>query len=235
MSLVDTTTGEIVELTTAEARALTDEIKHAAERVWSLLLQAHERGAWKALEYPTWESYVRAEFDMSRSRSYQILDQGRVVREITAAAGVSTMVDIDEREARDLRPHLPHVAAAVRERVERLPLDAAPVERERIVREIVTEARATLRPAPDPTLDDLANQLGDDDTIARARLLRDFHNGVRALTRDLLPLDAAALAEAIVDDDDRQAAETLIREARLWLAQLDRRMHGLALIQGGRA
>lgn len=76
-------TGEIVTACTeAEARAITERIKTAAEAIWSLLLEAHERHAWAALGYDRWEDYVRAEFDMTRGRAYQLLDQARVVREI---------------------------------------------------------------------------------------------------------------------------------------------------------
>lgn len=95
---VDTVTGEIVtdDLTADQARTLTNDIKSSAERVYSLLLTAHERKAWAALGYHTWESYVRTEFDMSRGRSYQVLDQARVIKAIGDAAGVSTSVDITE-------------------------------------------------------------------------------------------------------------------------------------------
>jgi hypothetical protein len=88
----------------AEARELTEQIKGSVEKTWRLLLNAHEWNAWAALGYDTWESYVRAEFGIGRSRSYQLLDQGRVVREIEAA--VSTNVDIKEAQARELAPLL---------------------------------------------------------------------------------------------------------------------------------
>jgi hypothetical protein len=40
-----------------------------------------------------------------------------VIREIESAAGVSTTVDISEREARDLKPVIGQVTDAIRERV----------------------------------------------------------------------------------------------------------------------
>lgn len=67
------------------ARRLTDEIRATAEHVWALLLQAHEQRAWSALGYGTWAEYVKTEFDYSRSRSYQLLDQAFVLREIEGA------------------------------------------------------------------------------------------------------------------------------------------------------
>lgn len=112
MALVNTETAEIIaDCTPEEARRLTDEIRGAAERVWSLLLEAHERQAWMALGYSTWADYVKAEFNMSRSRSYQMLDQGRVIKAIEEVTGVSTNVDISEAAARDLKPRLEEVKA----------------------------------------------------------------------------------------------------------------------------
>ena len=61
----------------------------------------------------------------------------------------------------------------------------------------------------------------DDGSIARALLRRDFHRGCRAFTRDLLPLDPEALAEAITTDGDRVAARRSIRIIRDWLDQLE--------------
>jgi hypothetical protein len=96
------------------ARELTDRIKASANQLWVLLLEAHERRAWISLGYASWAAYVHAEFRISRSRSYQLLDQGRVIR---ALQSVSTSVDITEAQARDLKPRLGEVTEAVRSRV----------------------------------------------------------------------------------------------------------------------
>lgn len=106
-------------LTQDAARALTDRIRGAADQLWSLLLEAHESKAWKALGYTSWESYIGAEFDMSRRRSYQIIDQAKVIGALReAAGGLCTKVHISEREARDIKPHLSEVTEEIRERVE---------------------------------------------------------------------------------------------------------------------
>lgn len=56
---------------------------------------------------------------MGRSRSYQLLDQGRVIHALADAAGkVSTDVDISEAQAREIKDDLPTVTAEIRERVE---------------------------------------------------------------------------------------------------------------------
>jgi hypothetical protein len=106
-------------LSVNEARKITDAIRGQVDRVWRLLVDAHDGQAWVALGYSSWDAYVRAEFGMSRGRSYQLLDQGRVIAAIGDASGdVSTTVDISERDARDLKDQLPAATAAIRARVE---------------------------------------------------------------------------------------------------------------------
>lgn len=93
MTLVDADTGEVVAACTpAEARALTDEIKADAERLWSKLLDARDRRAWAALGYGSWREYATAEFGMSQSRAYQLLEAAEVVRALESHAR-STFVE----------------------------------------------------------------------------------------------------------------------------------------------
>lgn len=150
---VNTVTGEVTpDLTRGEAQALTDRIRDSVQQAWSLLLEAHERRAWAALGYDRWEDYIGAEFAMGRRRSYQLLDQGRVIREVAAAcrprATPETVDDpepceqmftpeITEAEARDIKPVLPLVVEAIRERT----ADATPEQVPGIVRSIVREHR----------------------------------------------------------------------------------------------
>lgn len=107
-------------LTKAQAKALTDRIRKHIDAAWADITAAYEGKAWKALGYSSWGDYVKAEFDMGRSRSYQLLDQGRVIHALADAAGekVSTMVDISEREAREIKDVLPGVTAEIKARVE---------------------------------------------------------------------------------------------------------------------
>lgn len=117
--LVNTVTGEIIAACSAdEARDLTDRIKSHAESLWSLLLEAHDRQAWRALGYGSWRDYAQTEFGMSQAHAYRLLDQGRVIREIEAASGVSPNGEISEAAARDLKPHLDEIAAQIRGRVD---------------------------------------------------------------------------------------------------------------------
>lgn len=74
-------------LTEDEARLLTSEIKQTTSRLWLLVTEAHDREAHVALNYATWDDYVRGELSISPSRSYQLLDTGHVMRAV-ASAGV---------------------------------------------------------------------------------------------------------------------------------------------------
>ncbi|MER9079939.1 hypothetical protein [Mesorhizobium sp. M0895] len=99
----------------ADAKKLTDRIRKAVDDVWTLLLEAYERKAWNALGHPTWEAYVKAEFDMSRRNSYRLLDQGRVVREIEEI--VPHAAQITQREIEAIKDDLPALATKIKARV----------------------------------------------------------------------------------------------------------------------
>lgn len=159
-------------LTEVEARSLTETIRNAVDVVWALIARAHAGGAWKALGYDTWAEYVREEFDMSRSRSYQLLDQARVVREIEAAVPEGTSVRITEAAARDLKGVLEEVVPEIRERTEGLdPEDAADV-----LDEIVAEQRERLREERD-AMDDEDEFLDDFDSGYRGDRSSSFGDG----------------------------------------------------------
>ncbi len=179
--------GLVSDLTEPEARAHTDEIKRARRRT-PALLAAYERRAWAALGYPTWEAYVRAELDMSRNRAWQLLRQGRVVREIEAAAGGVSM-ELSEAEALALKPHLDRIRS---EAAKAPPEQAAEVVAE-VDQEVVTEAaRETLRLRRERRqhrerqeillLEAVVAEGGADAVLARAELRR-LRQGVRRVIR----------------------------------------------------
>lgn len=175
------------EITKAQARKLTDRIKAAADELWSLLLEAHEGKAWKALGYKTWEAYIGAEFDMTRRHAYRLLDQGRVVRAIEDAAGenVTHGSQITERIARDIKPVLPEVTQEIRERVERGEspaqatyevIEAKRVERKADKPEPPAKPKLSVAPDPEPddddgpTLDELIDELQEENKQLRAQV-----------------------------------------------------------------
>ena len=135
------------------ARELTHLIKSAAEnagRLCSLLLEAHDRRAWSVLGYSSWEGYVRTEFQLSRTRSYELLDHGRVIRAIEAATGVSGIPNISPYAASQIKPRLADVVATIRSRVAGVPPDRVRDVADEVVREVrshVIDRRNTLRNA----------------------------------------------------------------------------------------
>lgn len=225
--MLDPETGELVRLLTEdEARALTDRIRDAAEHLWSLLAEAHERQAWRALGYDRWEDYVRAEFNMTRQRAYQLLDQAKVIREIQAAASVSTSVDtaepvpavVTEAQARDVKPILGELTDSIRERLNEVP-EPTPERVQRIVQETITEHRAKVQQRREDAaamqeMRRLAEAAGidqDEDRLAErgafARLCRDL-----AALPD--PRTFVARHGRWLDDDDHDRAHA----AWLWLS-----------------
>ena len=74
----------LVPLTRIEAQALTDRIRETADQLGARLLKAHERHAWRALNYGSWRKYAMAEFNMSQGHAYRLLNHGRVIRELEA-------------------------------------------------------------------------------------------------------------------------------------------------------
>lgn len=105
MTLVNAETGEIVTLLSKDAaRKLTDEIKQDAQALSDKLVQAYDGRAWAALGYSSWREYAAAEFDMSQSRAYQLLDMSRVMRALEAASSTNVERPRNEAQARALAP-----------------------------------------------------------------------------------------------------------------------------------
>lgn len=125
------------------ARVLTDRIRSAVGDVCMLLLEAHQRRAWAVLGYRTWREYVRCEFNISRTRSYELLDHARVVRAVEDASGVSAIADINVLTARQLKPRLPQILEAIRARLRR---DGGR-DRRALVLEVIQEEKSRNREA----------------------------------------------------------------------------------------
>jgi hypothetical protein len=122
------------------ARALTDQIRLAGDRLARLALQAYEGRVWEVLGYTSWRAYAQAEFGFSQSRAYQLLDAGRVVAAVEEAS--STDVEITEAAARDLKPVLPDLLGMVRTAVAEVD---SPAERKKILTKVLSETRAALK------------------------------------------------------------------------------------------
>lgn len=100
MSLVDTTTGEVVDevvpaLTYDEARALTDEINNDTLQASIKVAQAWQGQAWKPLGYKSWEDYADAELPLLGSNQanrhvllVSLRNVGMSTRAIAAVTGL---------------------------------------------------------------------------------------------------------------------------------------------------
>lgn len=130
-----------VPLTMDEARELTEHIRSAVDVVWVLVARAHAGRAWEALGYASFAAYVQEEFNISRSRAYQLLDQAKVVQAIESATPDGTELSISEAAARDLKSILGEVVPEVETRTAGLPADEAA----EVVEEIVEDYREKVR------------------------------------------------------------------------------------------
>lgn len=130
------------DLNRMEAERVTAKIKAYAGATCQLLLVAHEHKAHKALGYDTWADYVSAEFDISKSRSYQLISQARFILELNEA--VSTIVDVSEWEVRELDPVRDEAIAAATEAVKSLPSDASDTDKAEAAADALDRVRQSL-------------------------------------------------------------------------------------------
>lgn len=114
-NLVEQEEYEVI-MTQSEAKELTEDIKSTSSALYVLLKRAHDEKAWVAMGYKSWTEYIEAEFDFSRARSYQLINQARVIEEIEEVAGVDLY--ISEREARSIKKRLPEITQKIKEEVD---------------------------------------------------------------------------------------------------------------------
>lgn len=180
------------EMSEGKAREITDAIRAAASATYILLAQAHAGKAYKALGYDTWAEYVKEEFDISASRSYQLLDLSKAVQMIEAVTPEGTVVKLTEAQARDIKRELPKITEAIREETDGLEADQA------------TEA-------VDRIIDDIREQKKADDTAVQEREQKlneaeqdGYHRGLEAAADAMLDADAAG---SMTDNADSEFVE----------------------------
>ena len=150
-------------ITAAEARDLTTRINAASGELLALLKEAHDRQAWTALGYSSWREYTAAEFNMSRSYAYRLLDQAQVLAELQEAVSpmgdtsASPKVEISERQARAIKPILPAVVEEIREKV------AAGADPVTTTYAVIEAKRAEAKPSTVVEISTLAEKAGNDD------------------------------------------------------------------------
>lgn len=139
----------------SQAKELTEYIRSTSNVLYVLIERAHSGKAHTALGYKTFEEYVRAEFDISRSRAYQLLNQSRVISELESALPEGTPVHITEAAARDLKHALDDLVPEIRERTADLSPDVAG----EVLEEMVANYREEkLRAKEESELDDFSDE-----------------------------------------------------------------------------
>jgi hypothetical protein len=187
------------------ARELTEKIKGATRQVCMLLFEAHRRRAWQALGYTSWDQYVLSEFGLSRTRSYELLDQGRVIGAIMAAADISGIPDISAYAAGQIKPFLPEVIESVRRATNGLSEVQAQVTITRLVSERRTIIALERQRAQQPS-----------------REVETAESGLRRLREALERLVAMPPVVDVLAgvDDPRATLLVQVEQAQAWLAEL---------------
>lgn len=124
-----------VELVMSKEKAtmLTEDIKSTTTALYALLKQAHDEKAFIAMGYKTWTEYVEKEFDFSRARSYQLINQANVIEQIEESSGFP--IYITERDARAIKKRLPEITEKLKAEVKEADLERE--EAERVAKEIL--------------------------------------------------------------------------------------------------
>lgn len=124
-------------MTKEEATELTQSIQSTTTALYVLIKKAHDNKAWLAMGYDSWASYIENEFNFSRARSYQLINQANVIEEINEASGVELY--ITEREARSIKKKLPEITKKLETEVKGADLTSEKAEEK--VREIIDETK----------------------------------------------------------------------------------------------
>jgi hypothetical protein len=177
-----------------QAKELTEYIRSTSNVLYVLIERAHSGKAHTALGYKTFEEYVRAEFDISRSRAYQLLNQSRVISELESALPEGTPVHITEAAARDLKHALDDLVPEIRERTADLSPDVAG----EVLEEMVANYREEkLRAREEAEEEDL-----EDDEPAYTGTGDGTYQGGYDEDEEDLDLDDSDLDDILAFDDD---------------------------------
>lgn len=101
-----------------EALELTDSIKSTATATCLLLQRAHDQKAWKSMGYKSWTDYIEGEFKFTRARSYQLLAQASVIKEIADVS--NSEIYLTEKEAKLIKKELPTITQKIKEETREL-------------------------------------------------------------------------------------------------------------------
>lgn len=215
------------QLNKREAQELTNRIRQQGNELWKLIAEAHDRKAWKALGYETWKDYATTELQISESRSFQLIDTGRVMKAIGQVVDPEALdvVTMTARETQRVKPFLKtfpqqvkqlvkdglEPAEAVKVAIKNLPeaekKPRKPKADKGNVIEIDAEGKVTDVPAPTLLLDPVdvsalvQESQADPATMTPVVVPTPFSDAVLAVVRD-----AAAISE-LFDQARREQGE----------------------------
>lgn len=125
-----------------EANEQLEQVKQRAGNIDRMLEEAHRRKAWKALGYRMWEEYTTAEFHMSRSRSYQLIDQAKTMLALEQAIGGSVdLPQLDGGSVAAIKDDIEVVAEEISVGLEEAGPEAAPEQVAEIINDAIKGAK----------------------------------------------------------------------------------------------
>lgn len=215
LATAESTQVEAPGLTRQQAQRLTERIRNSMESVGMMLLEAYEKRAHLALDYPTWEAYVAAEFRLSRQESYKQIDKGRIVAAIAETAGTTQAKEaaqyVSVRAAQVLKTDIDAAAREITRAVQK------GADYEEAIKAAVE--KRTPRPATAPVQQSLPSvapprrgaDLDDEQLLENAAELRERLRDVPALIRRMW---------SAFPKRDSETVEDLHAELRAWVVAL---------------
>lgn len=122
-------------LSKEKAEELTKSIQSTTTALYILVKKAHDEKAWSAMGYSSWTEYIENEFNFSRARSYQLINQAKVIEELSNASGVDMF--ISEREARSIKNRLPEITKKITSKVK----DLDEEDTYKVAKEVIDESK----------------------------------------------------------------------------------------------
>ena len=128
-------------LTIEQAQILTNAIKSATSLLHVLIAKAHEGKAYLAMGYNSFEEYVKTEFDISRSRAYQLLNLSNTIKAIENVVPDGAEFKVTEAQARDIKAILPKVIEDIEKEID----SNEEVDTNEVVNNVINEAREEIK------------------------------------------------------------------------------------------
>lgn len=199
----------------AAAQEVTEAIKSYATATWVLVKRAHDGKAWKSLGYSTWADYVQTEFDMSTSRSYQLINQAEVISTLEDAAPDGTKLMLTEAQTRDIKQVLPRIT----EKVKAETASDSPAVAADKINDIVQKEREAIHNDMDSVQEDSFQDLDEKGSAPKEDRLKasDSEVGYGAVTTGLEDVDL----DAPVSDGDNDSDDDLYNPSEVSEGETD--------------